>query len=140
MVELMEIIAERRSVRAYKSQEVSEEKLDRILEAARLAPSASNRQPWKFVVVRDSETRRELAKAARGQSFVGEAPIVIAGVALQPESIMSCGVPPYAVDLAIALEHIALAAQAEAWERVGSGHFHKKRQERFLESRIHIKS
>lgn len=132
MVELMEIIAERRSVRAYKRQEVSEEKLDRILEAARLAPSASNRQPWKFVVVRDSETRRELAKAARGQSFVGEAPIVIAGVALQPESIMSCGVPPYAVDLAIALEHIALAAQAEGLGTCWIGAFSQEEARKIL--------
>ena len=52
-MELMETIKKRRSVRAYKSQEISDETLDKILEAARLAPSASNRQPWKFIVVRD---------------------------------------------------------------------------------------
>jgi nitroreductase len=112
-VELMEVIATRRSVRAYKNQKVSDEKLDKILEAARLAPSASNRQPWKFIVVRDPIKRRDLAKASRGQSFVGEAPVVIVGVALEPERVMSCGVPAYAVDVAIALEHIALAAHAE---------------------------
>lgn len=113
MMELMEVIAKRRSVRAYKSQEISKETLSKILEAARLAPSANNRQPWKFIVVRDQETRQKLAKAARGQSFVGEAPIVIAGVALDPNRIISGVVPGYAVDLAIALEHIALAAQDE---------------------------
>lgn len=112
-MELMKVIEKRRSVRAYKNQEISEEKLGKILEAARLAPSASNRQPWKFIVVKDPEKRRELAKASRGQSFVGEAPVVIAGVALEPEHIMGCGVPAYAVDLAIAMEHIALAAQDE---------------------------
>lgn len=133
MVELMEIIAKRRSVRAYKSQDVPEEKLGRVLEAARLAPSASNRQPWKFVVVRDLNKRRELAKAARGQAFVGEAPVVIVGVALEPERVMSCGVPAYAVDLAIALTHIILAAQTEGLGTCWIGAFSQEEVKRILE-------
>jgi len=128
----MEVIAKRRSVRAYKSQEISKETLSKILEAARLAPSASNRQPWKFVVVRDPEKRQELAKAARGQSFVGEAPIVIAGVALEPERMMSCKVPAYAVDLAIALEHIALAAQDEGLGTCWIGAFSQEEVKKIL--------
>ena len=64
-------INQRRSVRAYKAAEVEEEKLKKILEAARLSPSASNRQDWKFIVVRNKETRKKLAKAAFGQSFIG---------------------------------------------------------------------
>jgi nitroreductase len=70
-------ISQRYSVRAYKTTNVEEEKLKKVLEAARLSPSASNRQAWKFIVVRDKETRRKLARAAFGQSFIGEAPIVI---------------------------------------------------------------
>jgi nitroreductase len=131
-VELMEIIEKRRSVRAYKTQEISDEKLSKVLEAARLAPSASNRQPWKFVVVRDPAKRGELAKASRGQSFVGEAPIVIAGVALEPERVMSCGVPAYAVDLAIALEHIALAAQDEGLGTCWIGAFSQEEVKKIL--------
>ena len=131
-MEFMEVIAKRRSVRAYKSQEISKETLSKILEAARLAPSASNRQPWKFVVVRDPEKRQELAKAARGQSFVGEAPIVIAGVALEPERMMSCKVPAYAVDLAIALEHIALAAQDEGLGTCWIGAFSQEEVKKIL--------
>ena len=84
-----------------------------MLEAARLAPSGSNRQPWKFVVVRDAETRAKLAVACNNQKFVGEAPVVIVGVGLMPDRNMGCDVPGDPVDVAIAMEHIALAATAE---------------------------
>lgn len=70
-------IQERRSVRKYKSTPVEEEKLSKVLEVARLAPSASNLQNWKFIVVRDETIRRKLAEAAGGQSWVAEAPVVI---------------------------------------------------------------
>lgn len=112
-MEFKDIIRKRRSVRVFTDQPVSDEKLSRVLEAARLAPSASNRQAWKFVVVKNADKRKELAIAANNQTFVGQAPIIIAAVALMPERIMTCGVPSYAVDLAIAVEHIVLAAVDE---------------------------
>lgn len=61
---VMEAIKTRCSVRSYQDRPVEKEKIDMILEAARLAPSASNRQEWRFIVVRDRETRQRLAKAA----------------------------------------------------------------------------
>ena len=64
-------ISQRISVRSYKATDVEEDKLRKTLEAARLSPSASNRQDWKFIVVRNKETRKKLAKAAFGQSFIG---------------------------------------------------------------------
>ena len=67
-------IRQRSSVRAYKTTDVEEDKLKKILEAARLSPSASNRQEWKFIVVKNKETKKKLANAAFGQSFIGEAP------------------------------------------------------------------
>lgn len=112
-MELKEAIKKRQSVRAYEDRPVPEEKLRNVLEAARLAPSACNRQAWKFVVVRESKRRQELAEAANGQTFVGEAPIVIAAVATEPEYVMDCGVPSYPVDLAIAVTHMTLAAVEE---------------------------
>ena len=112
-MELHEAIRQRYSVRAYQDRPVEEDKLARVLEAARLAPSGSNRQPWKFVVVRDAETRAKLAVACNDQTFVGEAPVVIVGVGLMPDRSMSCDVPGDPVDVSIALEHIALAATAE---------------------------
>ncbi len=112
-MELHEAIRNRYSVRSYRDRPVEQEKLERILEAARLAPSGSNRQPWKFVVVRDAETRKKLVPACCDQAFVGQAPVVIAGVGLLADRMMRCDVPGDPVDVAIALEHIALAATAE---------------------------
>jgi nitroreductase len=112
-MDLYEVMKSRYSVRSYLNKPVEQEKLDRILDAARLAPSGSNRQPWKFVVVRDAEMRKKLVSACSNQEFVGQAPVVIAAVGLTPDRIMSCGVPGDPVDVAIALEHVALAATAE---------------------------
>ena len=112
-MEFQDTIQKRRSIREFRDEPVSNEKLRRVLEAARLAPSAGNRQPWKFVVVKDVNKRKALAQAANNQFFVGQAPIIIVAVALMPERIMTCGVPSYAVDLAIAIEHIVLAAVDE---------------------------
>jgi nitroreductase len=94
------IIKERRSVRAYNDTNIEEDKRKKILEAARLSPSASNRQEWKFIVFKHKDTRKKLAKAAFNQSFVAEAPVVIVACATEANSIMACGQPAYtAVDL-----------------------------------------
>jgi len=124
-MDLYEAIKSRYSVRSYLNKPVEQEKLNRILEAARLAPSGSNRQPWKFVVVRDPETRKRLVGACCDQGFVGQAPVVIAAVGLMPDRIMSCGVPGDPVDVAIALEHVALAATAEGLGTCWIGAFHQ---------------
>lgn len=110
-MEVFETIQKRSSIRSYKDEPVEEEKLQQVLEAARLAPSAGNRQEWKFVVVQDEELRRRLMEAARGQQFVADAPVVIVGCAPEHDHVMSCGHPSFLVDLAIAMEHIALQAR-----------------------------
>ncbi len=112
-MDFLELVRARYSVRAYEPRPVEPEKLERVLEAVRLAPSGSNRQPWKFVVVREAETRARLAAACANQRFISEAPVVIAGVGLMPDRVMRCGVPGDALDLGIAMEHLALAATAE---------------------------
>jgi nitroreductase len=111
-MDLFEVIGERRSVRSYQDRPVEEAKLQKVLEAARLAPSAGNRQEWRFVVVQDAALRQKLMEAARGQQFVGDAPVVIAACAAEHGHVMSCGHPSFLVDVSIALEHIALAARA----------------------------
>ncbi len=105
-----EAIRLRKSVRSWADRPVEEDKLRAVLDAARLAPSASNRQEWRFVVVRDAETRKKLAKAARNQAFVGEAPVVIVACAETDEHEMACGQLSYPIDVAIALDHLVLAA------------------------------
>lgn len=67
-------LQERRSVRSYQDIPVEEEKLMKVLVAARLSPSAANRQEWKFIVVKDPEKRKRLADVACAQPFVGQAP------------------------------------------------------------------
>ena len=112
-MEVIEAIARRESVRSYEDRPVPEDKLLKVLDAARLAPSASNRQRRKFIVVRDEKRRRELSAATGGQRHVAQAPVVIAAVSTMPEYIMRCEVPAYAVDLAIAVDHMTLAAADE---------------------------
>ena len=109
---IYEVIRNRRSVRAYLEKPVSEEALERILEAARLAPSGSNRQARKFVVVTSGETREKIARAAK-QDFLAGAPVIIAGVGTTPDRTMSCGIQGDPVDVAIAMDHISLAAVEE---------------------------
>jgi nitroreductase len=109
-MELMEAIRKRNSIRAYKNQPVPEDKLQKVLEAARLAPSGRNAQDRKFVVVRDKALRQALGRATGGQPHVLAAPVIIAAVATDPESTMPCGVLAYPVDLAIAIDHMTLAA------------------------------
>ncbi len=132
-MDLMEAIRRRRSVRSYRDKKVREDILQRILEAVRLAPSAKNRQEWRFVVVTDPAKRQHLQRAAKGQRFVGEAPVVVAGVATETDYVMSCGVPAAHVDVAIAMEHVALAAAAEGLGTCWIGAFYQDKAREALD-------
>ncbi|HEY5527049.1 MAG TPA: nitroreductase family protein [Candidatus Anoxymicrobiaceae bacterium] len=76
-MDVFEAIASRRSIRKYKSEPVPQELLDKVLEAARIAPSTSNTQSWKFMVVTDPDKRKKIRDSAFGQRFVEQAPVVI---------------------------------------------------------------
>lgn len=104
-------IITRRSIRAYQDTPIEDEKLLKVLEAGRLSPSAMNRQEWKFIVVKDKEIRKKLEKAAQGQKFVSQAPVIIIACATA-ERIMLCGQAASTVDSSIALTSMILAA----WE------------------------
>jgi len=110
---IYETIEKRRSVRSYEERAIGDEVLQRVLNAARLAPSASNRQEWRFVVVRDAALRRRLMEAAGNQGFVAQAPVVIACCAQTDGHIMRCGQACYPIDVATAMDHIMLAAVEE---------------------------
>ena len=96
-----EVIEKRRSIRKYKDTPIPRNDILKILEAARIAPSASNRQPWHFIVVENKETIRKLAKS----DWAAGAPVMIVGLADQAASLNWCS-----NDLGIAFEHIVLAA------------------------------
>jgi nitroreductase len=126
-MEYKTVITSRRSVREFTDKPVPEESLNNILETARLAQSAGNRQPWKFVVVKETARRQQVMQAANNQPYVGQAPVIIAAIALDPVRLMPCDVPSYAVDLAIAVENMALAAVDEGLGSCWIGAFDQKK-------------
>jgi len=132
-------IRQRCSVRAYKETEVEEDRLKKVLEAARLSPSASNRQDWKFVIVRNKETRRKLADAAFGQSFIGEAPVVVVACGTDSKSMMDCGQPTHTVDVSIACAYMILQAYALGLGTCWIGAFKEDEVKRILEIPKHIR-
>lgn len=131
-MKVMEAIEKRKSIRSYQGKPVPEEKLKKILEAARLAPSSKNAQPHKFIVVKDSRLRKKLAEEATPYHFIGEAPVIIVGVALKPGYVMSGGTPAHPVDIGIAFDHITLAAAEEGLGTCWIGGFYQKQVKRAL--------
>jgi len=90
-MELVEAIKDRRSIRAFKKQDVSQEAIDKLVEAALLAPSAGNAQSWAFVLVKDQATKLALSKAALGQRMVAEASVVFVVCADEKRAQQSYG-------------------------------------------------
>jgi nitroreductase len=132
-------ISQRSSVRAYKATDVEEDKLKKILEAVRLSPSASNRQEWKFIVVRNEETKKKLAKAAFGQSFIGEAPVVIVACGTESKAIMACGQPAYTVDVSIACAFMILQAYEMGLGTCWIGAFKEDETKKILNIPEHVR-
>ena len=119
-MDVFEAIQQRRSNRAYQGTPVPKEKLEKILEAARLAPSAKNLEPWHFIAVTDAKKRKILSKGTYAK-FCAEAPLVI----------VACGdkkASPdwYAIDVALAVEKMVLAAAGEGLSICCVGSFNEK--------------
>ena len=138
-MDVYEAIRTRKSVRAYLDKDVPREVLLRLLEAARLAPSAKNLQEWRFVVVRDPRTREKLARAARNQAFVAQAPVVLACCAETDGHVMTCGQACYPIDVAIAIDHITLCAVAEGLGTCWIGAFFEDQVKEILGIPPHIR-
>lgn len=132
-MDIYQAILTRKSVRAFKNKDVPDDVLARILDAARLAPSANNSQEWRFVVVRNANTRRKIAQAACRQTFVGEAPVVLACCAKDNRHVMTCGQLSYPIDAAIAIDHITLCAAAEGLGTCWIGAFYEEEVRRILD-------
>ena len=131
-MDVLTAIKERRSIRKYSAKPVEEQKLQKVLEAARLSPSARNQQEWKFIVVKDSETRKRLTEEAINQPFVGEAPIILVCCGTETESIMRCGQPRYTVDLSIATAYMILAAYEQGLGTCWLGSFDENKVKEIL--------
>jgi len=113
-LEFFEVLKLRRSTRAFKEEQVTEEEIVKLLEAGRLAPSAGNIQPWSFVVVRDANIKRRISEAALNQSFIIRAPVVIVVCADPDRSKQrygNRGVNLFCIqDTAAAIQNMLLAA------------------------------
>lgn len=137
-MEVFEAIEKRRSIRKFKSGIISKEDLRKILEAGRLAPSGGNRQPWRFVVVREQEAKKALSIAADNQKFIADADTVI--VALGDSAVYKVKTPyklsqtriPHLQDPMIAVEHMVLAATALGYGTCWIGAFDEGEVKRIL--------
>ncbi len=102
-----------RSIRSFSARPVEEEKIESILEAGRIAPSAKNRQPWRFIVITDEDVRKQVEKAAYGQEHVGQAPVLIALGTTNVDYKMPNGQPSHPIDLSFAASFMLIQANAE---------------------------
>ncbi|MGA3192524.1 MAG: nitroreductase family protein [Candidatus Bathyarchaeia archaeon] len=125
-MDVFEAIKNRKSVRAYSPKPVPNELLLKIAEAAQLAPSASNIQPWQFIFVTDKDKRNKLSEG-RYAGFLAESPVVVVGCGDQKVSPRW-----YMVDVTIALEHIVLAATSERFGTCWVGSFEQDKVKKLL--------
>ncbi|MEM3547062.1 MAG: nitroreductase family protein [Candidatus Bathyarchaeia archaeon] len=126
-MEVFEAIRRRRSIRRYKKDaKIPEEHILKILEAARLAPSAGNRQPWRFVVVKDPEVKRKLAEACNNQTFIADAQVAV--VAIGDPSVSRW----YSQDPMIAVEHMVLEATELGYGTCWIGAFNEEAVKKVL--------
>jgi len=106
-LDTLQAVFERRSIRKYRQDAISDDHLKQILEAGRQAPSAANRQPWHFIVVGEPEQKERVAQACNGQIWVADAAYILVAVGLPQASSKW-----YRVDVTIALQNMVLAARS----------------------------
>ncbi|NHK30210.1 MAG: nitroreductase family protein [Asgard group archaeon] len=107
-MEILELLKSRRSIRKYKDTPVEKEKIEKCLEAARWAPSASNKQPWEFIIVTDKTLREKFAEIHPYAKFVAESPVVFVPLTnpnIHPKYHMS--------DTGLTILHFMIQAHAE---------------------------
>jgi nitroreductase len=135
-VELLYLIKIRQSVRRYTAQPVEKEKLERCLEAARLAPSASNSQPWSFIVMDEPSFKDKVARLTYDNivtfnKFVPQAPVLVIFIIEKPKKITQIGrfikkIDYPKIDIGIAASHFCLKAAEEGLGTCMLGWFREK--------------
>jgi nitroreductase len=140
---VLEAIKKRRSVRKYTDEKVSEENVQRLIQAARWAPSAGNSQPLELVVVKNPEIKVKLSYAALNQQFIQKAPVVIivcADVTRSKRGYGKRGEQLYSIqDTAAAVENILLAAQELGLATCWVGAFNDKEVAKAVKAPKNIK-
>ena len=132
VMDFYEVIKKRRSIREYQDKSIEEEKLLRVLEAVRLAPSAANCQPWQFVVVKKEEIKKKFHKVY-SRSWFWQAPLIICACGVKKEAWRRTDGKSYLdVDIAIAMDHLILAATAEGLGTCWIGAFNPSEVKKIL--------
>jgi len=126
-MDVFKAIQERHSVRRYMPDSIPTNQLLRILESARLAPSAANIQPWHFIIVSDHQKREALSKSGMFSRFLSDSPVVIVGCGNRKASRW------YIVDTTIALQNMVLAATAEGLGTCWVGSFDEEHVRKLLD-------
>jgi nitroreductase len=139
---LLEVVSGRRSVRNFQDRPVEKEKILLCLEAARMAPSAENKQPWRFLVLTEAQTKDEFGKAAfsgiyRATRWALEAPVLVVLMTELDLSVYRIGalvqtIPFHVLDIGIAGEHLVLQAQHLGLGTCWIGWFDVRKASRFL--------
>lgn len=133
---LLDLIKQRKSVREFLDRPIEREKIEMCLEAARLAPSESNSQPWRFIVVDDKELKDKLCDAAFGglyfiNTFCKTAPVIVVVISEKSKFLariggMFRGVKFYLIDIGITCEHFVLEAEELGLGTCWIGWFNEK--------------
>jgi nitroreductase len=140
--EMLEMIISRQSERSYYDREVEKDKLDRILEAGRMSPSACNSQPWKFIVINEPVLKKKVAEAASTKElginkFVDQVPVLIVIIREKPNLVSQAGGAlkrkDYSIiDIGIAAENICLQAVSEGLGTCMLGWFNERKVKELL--------
>jgi nitroreductase len=134
-LDFYEVIRTRRSVRSFKRDPIPEEVLNRVLETTRVSPSGSNRQPWRFILVKDDVLKRKMISACNNQKFVADAPLIVVacGKRLPINRGGYMGEMSMLLDVSIAFTHLILAGRAEGLGTCWIGAFKNEEIKKLLE-------
>jgi len=133
-MDFYEVIKTRRTVRNYKADPIPEDVLRRVLDAARIAQSGSNRQPWHYIIIRDKERMKGIVPLCANQAFIAEAPIVVVacGMNLKTNRGGYMGDFGMLVDVTISFSQLTLAARVENLGTCWIGSFNNEGLKHYL--------
>ena len=132
-MEFKNVIKSRESVRDYSDRKVEDEKINYVLECARFAPSWTNKQCWKFIIVKDKKIINDLSKTSIINRWLKNVPIIIVACGNPKESGYRNDISYFIVDVSIAFEHLVLAATDKGLGTCWIGGFNEKKVKEILE-------